>query len=138
MNMNIMKTHPNAVIPKYAKPGDAGMDVTAVSKIISDDYVEYELGIALEIPEGYVGLLFPRSSVTKTSLIMKNSIGVIDSGYRGAITARFFNTKVGSMYLPGDRVAQLVILPIAQVEFNEVTKLTTSQRGTGGYGSTGL
>jgi dUTP pyrophosphatase len=91
MKIKIKKLHENAVIPSYAMPGDAGMDLVAVSAVIhsSGDYIEYGTGIAIEIPEGYVGLLFPRSSLTKTKLILGNHVGVIDSGYRGEIKLRF-------------------------------------------------
>ena len=80
MKVKIKKLSPNAVIPTYAKEGDAGMDLVATS-IISDtpDQITYGLGIALEIPEGFVGLVFPRSSIRKTGLQLSNSVGVIDS-----------------------------------------------------------
>jgi dUTP pyrophosphatase len=90
MEVKIKKTHPNAVIPQYAKKGDAGLDLTAVEKYYDiHGCVVYKTGIAVEIPEGYVGLVFPRSSVSKTDLNMANSVGVIDSGYRGEITVKF-------------------------------------------------
>ena len=89
MKINIKKLHPDAVIPRYAKPGDAGMDLTAVD--VSSDYscLTYKTGLAIEIPEGYVGLLFPRSSVYKTGQQLSNCVGVIDSGYRGEIMMKF-------------------------------------------------
>ena len=88
--LKFKKLHPKAVLPTYAKPGDAGMDLVATEIISnSDQYYEVKFGLAVEIPEGKVGLLFPRSSVTKKDLILKNCVGVIDSGYRGEITARF-------------------------------------------------
>lgn len=90
MNIKIKKLHPNAVIPAYAKPGDAGLDLTAVSKTF-DKYgnVEFGTGIAVEIPEGFVGLVFPRSSNAKYDLTLSNSVGVIDSGYRGEIMLKY-------------------------------------------------
>lgn len=78
MVVNIKKIHPNAVIPAYSKPGDAGMDVTAVSVRETEDFIEYDTGLAIEIPKGYVGLLFPRSSNSKYDLQLCNSVGVID------------------------------------------------------------
>ena len=153
MKVKIKKLHETAVIPKYSNPGDAGMDMTAVSAQISEDglYIEYGTGIAVEIPEGYVGLLFPRSSLSKTSLILSNHVGVVDSGYRGEIKFRFKDTKMrhahaygidhyacsDTAYKVGDRIGQLMILPYPQIEFEEIDELTSTERGTGGYGSTG-
>ena len=139
MIINIKKTNPDAIIPKYAKPGDACMDLVAVEKF-PDDFGNtcYNTGLALEIPSGYVGLLYPRSSLSKTDMSLRNCVGVIDSGYRGPIVLKFreydnslFNYKIG------DRIAQLMIMPYPQVEFNEVDQLSDTDRGTGGFGSTG-
>ncbi len=90
MKVKIKKLHPDAVIPAYAKTGDAGMDLTAVSMQI-DEYgnICYGTGLAFEIPEGYVGLVFPRSSNCKKGVILTNCVGVIDSGYRGDISFKF-------------------------------------------------
>ena len=90
MEVKIKKLCDSAVIPSYAKPGDAGMDLVATSRIF-DKYgnVEYGTGLAMEIPEGYVGLLFPRSSISKHDLSLANAVGVIDSGYRGEIKFKF-------------------------------------------------
>ena len=90
MKVKIKKLHPNAVIPAYAKTGDAGMDLTAVSMQI-DEYgnICYGTGLAFEIPEGYVGLVFPRSSNHKKGVILTNCVGVIDSGYRGEVSFKF-------------------------------------------------
>lgn len=144
LNVKIKKLHPNAVIPTYAKPGDAGLDLTSISWEISHvmSQITYKTGLSIEIPEGYVGLIFPRSSIYKTSLVLSNSVGVIDSGYRGEIGA-VFNLdridKVGySTYSRGDRIMQLVIIPYPKIQFEEVTELSESERGTGGYGSTGV
>ena len=95
MKVKIKKLHPDAVIPSYAKPGDAGMDLTAISKRVetgsdeNGEYIEYGTGLAIEIPEGHVGLVFPRSSVSKKDLFLANAVGVIDSGYRGEVKLRF-------------------------------------------------
>src|SRR5882724_8747160 len=86
LNVKFAKLNPEAVIPSYAKPGDAGLDLTAISmKEKTEDnvsYYEYEFGLSVEIPEGHVGFIFPRSSITKTDLTLSNAVGVIDSGYR--------------------------------------------------------
>ena len=153
MEVKIKKLKPNAVIPSYAKAGDAGMDLVATS-IISDtpEQITYGMGVALEIPKGFVGLIFPRSSVRKTGLDLSNAVGVIDSGYRGELQAtfnkvfggdRFYdetkNTEDTSnnFYKIGDRIAQIMIIPYPPIEFIEVDELSDSERGEGGFGSTG-
>jgi dUTP pyrophosphatase len=85
MKVNIKKLDEKAVIPKYAKNGDAGLDLVAISRKETDNYIEYGTGLAIEIPDGFVGLLFPRSSISKMGLSLANSVGVVDSGYRGGI-----------------------------------------------------
>jgi dUTP pyrophosphatase len=90
MVLKFKKLNDTAVIPSYAKPGDAGMDLVATSIISNTTFdVTYGTGIAMEIPKGFVGLVFPRSSIRKTDLALTNSVGVIDSGYRGEIQATF-------------------------------------------------
>ena len=137
--INIKKTNELAIIPKYAHSTDAGMDLVAVSMNETDKYIEYDTGIALEIPKGYVGLVFPRSSVSKLDLVQANSDGVIDSSYRNSIKVRFKKLKDNEVcvYVPGERIAQLIILPYPMIGFNEVEKLSDSDRGLGGFGSTG-
>lgn len=137
MQIKIKKLVENAVIPSYAKEGDAGMDLTAVSKKeLDNEHIKYGFGIAIEIPKGYVGLVFPRSSCFKQRQILSNSVGVIDSGYRGEISVVMIGTYSHSYNL-GDRVAQLLILPYPSVEFVETDILSDTDRGEGGYGSTG-
>lgn len=172
MKVNIKKLHPDAVVPSYAQSTDCGLDLTAVSKTF-DEYgnVVYGFGLAFEIPEGYAGFIFPRSSNYKSGLLLTNCVGIVDSGYRGEVTAKFASrTKLsrptmfweklkllfgsnpegrnmavttnevwnnGINYNIGDRVAQMVILPYPKVEFVEVDELSDTERGTGGYGSTG-
>jgi dUTP pyrophosphatase len=94
----------------------------------------------MEIPKNYVGLIFPRSSVRNKDLILSNCVGVIDSGYRGEIQATFKKTDgLDSIkYNIGDRGAQIIILPYPQVNFKEVEELSDTERGSGGFGSTGL
>ena len=137
MKVKIKRLHPDAVIPKYAKAGDAGLDLTAVEMSKEWNIVTYKTGLAIEIPEGHVGLLFPRSSVYKTSMVLSNCVGVIDSGYRGEIMLKFRSTESNKAYEVGDRVGQLIIMPYPQVEFEEVENLSSTDRGLGGYGSTG-
>lgn len=139
MIVKFKKLSPLAVIPRYSKPGDAGMDLTATSKIDNTTFqCTYGTGISVEIPEGYVGLVFPRSSIRNTELILSNSVGVIDSGYRGEIQATFIKTNGLESwdYKIGDRIAQLIIIPYPQIEFEEVEELSQTDRGTGGFGST--
>ena len=137
MKVKIKRLHPDAVVPSYAKAGDAGMDLTAVEMEREWNIVTYKTGLAIEIPEGHVGLLFPRSSVYKTSMVLSNCVGVIDSGYRGEIMLKFRSTESNKAYEVGDRVGQLIIMPYPQVEFEEVENLSSTDRGSGGYGSTG-
>lgn len=141
MKVHLKRLHEKAVIPKYAKESDAGMDLTATSIIKNDDeQVIYGTGIALEIPEGYVGLVFPRSSIRKTDLIMSNSVGVIDAGYRGEIQVTFnkkYYDEANVIYNIADRVAQIIIIPHPQITFLEVDELSDSERGADGHGSSG-
>ena len=105
------------------------------------DYIEYDTGLAFEIEEGYVGLVFPRSSVPKYHLSLANAVSVVDSGYRGSVTARFKKTldrAWATEYNVGDRIAQIIILPYPQVEFVEADELSSTERGAGGYGSSGV
>jgi|TARA_R110002012_G_scaffold118678_2_gene267614 dUTP pyrophosphatase len=137
MRIRIKKLNPNAVIPKYANFGDAAVDLVAIHRW-EDAYGNlcYKTGLAMEIPEGHVGLLFPRSSVSKKNLRLCNSVGVIDSGYRGEIILKF-DKNGENLYEEGDRVGQLMIVPVPSVQFVEVTNLPGSDRGDGGFGSTG-
>ena len=152
LNVKIKKLSEDAVIPSYAKHGDAGMDLTATSKEYDDHgNVVYGTSLAFEIPNGYVGLLFPRSSNTKKDLILGNSVGVLDSGYRGEVVFKFKALDTHYMqdgkltflkrdfmqeYNLGDRIGQIIIIPYPQVTFIEVDELSNSDRGIGGFGST--
>jgi dUTP pyrophosphatase len=137
MKVKIKKLHPDAVIPKYAKKGDAGMDLTAVDVMADGGTLTYKTGIAIEIPPWHVGLLFPRSSVYKTGQTLTNCVGVIDSGYRGEIMMKYTLSPYQREYEIGDRVGQIIIMPHPRIDFEEVDELTATERGTGGYGSTG-
>jgi dUTP pyrophosphatase len=136
MLIKVKKLSENAVIPSYAKKGDAAMDLTAVNKKVTDKFIEYGTGLAFEIPKDHVGLIFPRSSVSKKDLFQCNSVGVLDSGYRGELSVRF-NPLGEDHYEVGERIAQLIVIPLPEVEVEEVEELEDSDRGGGGWGSTG-
>ena len=149
MKLKIKKLHEEAKVPSYSKEGDAGLDFTAVE--ISRDNVgniTYHTGLAVEIPQGYVGLLFPRSSISKKQQFLTNCVGVIDSGYRGEIMAKFkpvmgtYDTILelfeSNEYQVGDRIVQMIIIPYPQIEFEEVEELFETERGNGGFGSTNI
>ncbi len=142
--VKIKKLSDKAVIPKQADSGSAGMDLTATSeKLVMEgavSYIEYGTDLAFEIPEGFMGLIFPRSSISSaTSLILSNSVGVIDSSYRGEVKFRFKSIipQGSKKYKVGDRVGQLIILPYPAVDLELVEELSNTERGSGGYGSTG-
>lgn len=127
-------------LPKFGKVGDAGADLTATRIIDNNSFgVTYGTSIAVEIPEGHVGLIFPRSSIRNTELVLSNSVGVIDSGYRGEIMCTFNKTNgLDSIaYKAGDRICQMIIIPYPDVDYIPVMELTDSERGTNGFGSTG-
>ncbi len=184
--INVKRLCAEAKLPTRAHATDAGWDLYAASRVFDrKGTVTYGTGIAMEIPEGHVGLVFPRSSVANKDLNLSNSVGVIDAGYRGEITVRFRPTlsfferdlppasdpddydgrdqtdpttqyvsfhgrdermpDVPAGCLPfanhnyevGERVAQIIIMPFPEVAFQEAASLSDSERGTGGYGSTG-
>lgn len=146
VNVKFKRTHELAVEPKKATDGSAAVDLVAVSFLASEDedYVEYFTGLHVAIPEGYVGLIFPRSSISNTSQWLANSVGVIDSDYRGEIRVRmkssFDKTKYArneKKYQVGDRLAQMVIMKLPEVKYEEVEELSDTVRGSGGWGSTG-
>ena len=168
VNVKIKKLDENAVIPQYAHPGDAGMDVTAVSINVTDDYIEYGTGLAFQLPANHVMLIFPRSSNSKKDLLLANSVGVLDSGYTGELKLRYkrsyrienkpceatdfklttssivnfeaaneYQWDAGKWYGVGDRIGQIMILPYPEVQFTKVDTLEDTERGSGGFGSTG-
>ena len=142
MIINCKLLNENATAPQFAKPGDAGADLIATSKEWRKDgkQIVYGTGVAVEIPEGFVGLVFPRSSVRNYDLSMSNSVGVIDSGYRGEIMVTFnlLDEDHSVMYDVSEKVGQLVIVPIPNVSYVKVKQLSDSERGIGGFGSTGV
>jgi len=141
MNVKIKKLTQYTTVPSYAKDGDAGMDLVA-TKIISNTAsdISYGTDLAMEIPKGFVGLIFPRSSIRKYDLILSNSVGVVDSGYRGEIQAVFKKTNGldSFVYKVGERIAQIMIIPYPSINFEEVDELSDTERGDGGFGSTGV
>lgn len=141
MQIKFKALHKEAFLPHYANPGDNGLDIYCIDNgTINREggYLEYRTGLSCEIPEGYVGLLFPRSSISKYSLFLTNSVGVLDSSYRGEITFRFKYTGEGTKrYQFHDRIGQLVIIPAPCVTPEWAESLGISDRGTGGFGSTG-
>jgi dUTP pyrophosphatase len=140
MNVKIKKLTQYTTVPSYSKDGDAGMDLVA-TKIISNTSsdISYGTDLAMEIPKGFVGLIFPRSSIRKYDLTLSNSVGVVDSGYRGEIQAVFKKTNGldSFVYKVGDRIAQIMIIPYPSINFEEVDELSDTERGDGGFGSTG-
>lgn len=160
MKVRIKRLYEDAKLPTKAHATDAGYDLYAHSKSYDDDgNVVYGSGVAMEIPQGFVGLVFPRSSNAKKDLLLSNSVGVIDSGYRGEISFKFkknlkLHIEWGTMgfdnevevvknsdsykeYSLKDRIGQIIIMPYPEVEFVEVDELSETERGAGSYGSSG-
>lgn len=161
MKVKVKKLNEKAVLPKKAHPTDAGFDLVATSRTIDDmGNIVYGTGLAFEIPEGHVGYIFPRSSISKQNIALSNSVGVIDCHYRGEVTFKFkptlhawenideegnYEILVGGFhdaeavtsYAVGDRIGQLIIMPIPGIELEEADELSETDRGAGGYGSTG-
>lgn len=141
VNVKIKRLVAHAEIPEYSREGDAGLDLVATDVYHDGDYdfIEFGTGLAVEIPKGYVGLLFPRSSISKTPHQLANAVGVVDSNYRGEIKLRF-KTKQGrehQEYSVGDKVGQLIVLPYPTVVLQEVEQLSDTNRGSAGFGSSG-
>ena len=172
MNLKIKKLHPDAVIPKYATVGSAGFDLVAVEDVFIEpgETKKVPLGLAFEIPVGYVLLVCMRSGIAlKTKLRQPNAVGVIDSDYRGEVSMMFDNITNGFVnplrilgidgktifernediepvsypegaywIKKGERVAQGMLQQVSDAWFFEVDELTETERGTGGFGSTGV
>ena len=143
MQVKVKKLNKNAILPIYSSESAAGADLCALLDepitIASGQTVFIKTGLALEIPEGYVGLIYARSGLAcKRSVAPANKVGVIDSDYRGEIMVALFNHGSQEQTIePGERVAQLVITPYLTAEFSEVEEITDTQRASGGFGSTG-
>ena len=138
MKIKIKKLDENSTLPYRATGAAAGYDLFCTHYEVEGSHLIYHTGVAVAIPEGYAGFLFPRSSVYKTGLQLSNSVGVVDSDYRGEIMLRYEikNPREYDAYGPGDRCGQLVIVPVADIQF-EVGELDDTNRGDGGFGSTG-
>tara|TARA_R100000808_G_C2138645_1_gene146658 strand:+ start:1238 stop:1654 length:417 start_codon:yes stop_codon:yes gene_type:complete len=137
MYLRVKKLHEDAVIPSRANEGDAGIDLVAISLNKTDDYWEFGTGLAMEIPSHMVGLIFPRSSISKTHHSLRNSVGVIDSGYRGEVKLRMSVPDTDQCYNVGDRIGQLIVIDCPLVKILETEELDDSERGEGGFGSSG-
>lgn len=142
VELPVAKLKPEATLPTRAHPGDAGLDLCAceAAHIGPGERWSVGTGIAVEIPDGHAGLVLPRSGLAmKHGITLVNAPGLIDSGYRGEIRVLLLNTDPAETFRvePGDRIAQLVIAPIALAEPVETEALGDSARGDGGFGSSG-
>lgn len=152
VKVKVKKLKKEAVIPSYSRAGDAGLDLVAISKTFNEDkgYAEYGTGLAVEIPKGYVGLIFPRSSISNYNVQLTNCVGVIDENFRGEIRFRFKPDYIAvadmmgeplpspvEVYQPGDRIGQLLIIKNNKIQLEEVEELSETNRGKGGFGSSG-
>lgn len=144
MIVKITTTHERAVIPCYATSGSAASDLhiildEAVTLQPGEIYVA-KTGLALELPEGYVAIICARSGLsTKHGICLANGVGVIDSDYRGEIHVCLYNrSRLAFELTDGMRAAQMMIMPVTRAEFQKVESINETDRGTGGFGSTGL
>lgn len=143
MIVPVKKLRPNACLPTYGSPGAAGADLYACLEepitVAPGETAWVPTGLAVEIPEGYVGLVCARSGLAcRRGLSPANKVGVIDSDYRGECTVVLRNESGQSQTLsPGERIAQMLLVPVAQAAFKETLELSDTRRGAGGFGSTG-
>ena len=143
MKIEIKKLRENAVIPRYGTSYSAGADLyAALEKTAAIAPSETRLiptGLAVAIPEGYAGLIYARSGLaSKEGLAPANKVGVVDADYRGEVMVALHNHSTEVRYVEcGERIAQLVIAPVYQADFCEVEELSKTDRGDGGFGSTG-
>ncbi len=147
MTVSVKKLTADAVLPKKAKESDAGYDIVAIDDgtFTPEGYVSYRTGLSISPPKGYHVLIFPRSSISNYDLVLANSVGLVDNGYRGEIMVRFkpvdriISSKdpVRKIYKKGDKIAQLVFEKTISFEMQEVNSLDDTDRGSGGFGSSG-
>ena len=143
MKVNIKKLNENAIIPTYGSDFSAGADLYACTNeelvIKSGETVLVKTGLAIEIPLGYGGFIYARSGLaSKRGLAPANKVGVVDCDYRGEIMVALHNhSGIDQTILPGERIAQFIIAPYIKADFEVVDELTSTQRGEGGFGSTG-
>src|SRR6266498_3369111 len=143
MDLPFRKLRPEAPLPAYAHPGDAGLDLASAvdAEVGPGERAMIPTGVAVAIPDGHAGLVLPRSGrASREGLTLANSPGLIDSGYRGELTCAVVNLdRERSVKIArGDRIAQLLVVPIAAVEPRWVEVLPPSERGEGGFGSSGV
>jgi len=143
LDISVTKLDNDAVIPTYAKPGDAGADLFSISDLVlaPGERALVKTGIAIALPNGYVGLVHPRSGLgLKNGISVVNTPGTIDAGYRGEIGVVLINHDLTESFQvkKGDRIAQLVIQKVENANFKLVNQLPDSERSAGGYGSTGV
>ena len=138
--MKVKLVNEYAQLPTRGSNDAAGLDLYSQFhiKVPADSQKKIPLGVAVEIPKGCMGLLVPRSSMSKTPLRCANSVGIIDADYRGELSVAYENVSCNDYTIfRGDRIAQLIILPIVMADVVEVDELSETERGAGGYGSTG-
>lgn len=139
IKVKIKKLFPEIKLPTYAHPGDAGMDIYSREDVLlkAGSRYDFALGFKTEIPAGYVGIIFDRSSLAQKAGL-HHLAGVIDAGYRGEWYVILQNLSNQEYQIKkGDKIAQILFLPITQVQLEEVVELRNSSRGEGGFGSTG-
>lgn len=142
MEVKFKKLSDSAITPTRSYETDAGLDLYAAADAGGDQYtggvVIYHTGLAIAIPEGFVGLIFPRSSICNKGLSLTNCVGVVDSGYTGEVLFKFRVQGYDfRWYKKGDRIGQLIVMPFPKVTLIEVENLDAKPRGDGGFGSTG-
>lgn len=143
MELKFKKLREDAVLPSYAHPADAGLDLSNIGFTQEFDksgkmVLVYHTGLSVEIPEGYVGMIFCRSSIAERSLSMTNCVGIIDCGYSGEIMIKFKITTdaLPTIYKEGEKIAQLIVMPYPKMEPVLVEEIATGERGENGFGST--
>ena len=137
--MDLQQLDPDLPAPTYAHPGDAGLDLyAACDALVTGDTVLIPTGVAVAVPDGYVGLVCPRSGLSEYGVTVANAPGVVDSGYRGELMVRLTTTSATPYRVHrGDRIAQLLVVPVARPTITIVKTLDDTERGTNGFGSTG-
>ena len=140
MKMKIKTTRPDIQIPFYAKDGDAGFDLRSTEEVLMFDnaITAIPTGIHISVPKGYTGLVVPRSGQAKRGLTVANAPGIVDSKYTGEVLVLAHNVSGDAIIIAkGERIAQMVIVPYLDVEFEVVEELDATDRGDAGFGSTG-
>ena len=141
MRLKVMMDPDAGYVPAYAHEGDAGLDLRAVEDVTVPAAwtAMVRTGLHVEVPDGCVGLVFPRSGLGSKGITLKNAVGVVDSGYRGEVLAAVWNTTLEDFNIhKGDRICQMVVMPYMPCEVEVSDVLSDSERGTDGYGSTGV